>query len=142
MQWVIDRFRKTNELVASKALPPPIDWSDNVCGRCRFLNVCMPDQVRTMGGLQIWELPGMVEKLRRIEALKSEIGPAKEELEELEKHVKGIFKKADGSQFAVEEFLVTKTEREVKGYEVKPRVDTVISIKKVGASTLGVAVGG
>jgi hypothetical protein len=131
-QALLDRGRMVNRMAVSGNLPPPIEWADDVCGRCRFLNVCMPDQIRTMGGLQMWQLPGMEEKLLERERLKDEMRPLSDQFDELDKYVKHVFKAAEGNQFAVGDFLVVKSDRNVKGYEVKPRVDTIVQVKRVG----------
>jgi hypothetical protein len=132
MQEILDRFRRINQHVDRKTLPDPIDWQDDVCGRCRFLHVCMPDQVRAMGTLKIWELPGTAEKVRRRAELEAQMKPIKNEFDDLDKHLKGLFRHEEGTQFAVGEFLVTKTVRQVKGYAVEPREDVIVQFKGVG----------
>lgn len=136
VQALLDRGKMVNQMVATKTLPEPIDWADDVCGRCRFLNICMPDQIRTMGGLQLWELPGMEERLLERESLALQIKPLKDEFEEVDNYIKHVFRAAEGSQFAVGQFLVVKSERNVKGYEVKPRTDTIVTVKRVGAEAI------
>jgi hypothetical protein len=135
-QELIDRGKRINAHVALKELPPPIEWSDAICGRCRMLHICLPDQIRTAGGFQIWQTPGMLEKLNRREELAAEMKPIKEEFDEIDSHVKHIFKAAEGTQFAVGDFMVSKSERNVKGYTVEPRVDTIVQVKRVGAKVL------
>lgn len=50
MQSIIDRATMVNERAEAvlrsgmSELPPPIDWTENVCGRCELLGVCLPDQ--------------------------------------------------------------------------------------------------
>jgi hypothetical protein len=136
VQALLDRGRMVNEHVRAGELPAPIDWDDNVCGRCRFLGICMPDQIRTMGGLQLYELPGMEQKLLEREALAIELKPLQAQYDDVNNYVKHVFKAAEGKQFAVGDFLVTRSERKVKSYTVDERVDTIVTVKHVGAEAV------
>jgi len=136
VQWLIERGKRINLHVAAEDLPDPIEWSDDICGRCRLLHVCMPDQIRKFGTLRVWELPGFEEKLELLDKVKAELKPLEDQKKELESHVKGLIRRDDGTQFAIGNFLITKKSVSVKGYEVAPRVDERIEIKRVGAKAM------
>jgi CRISPR/Cas system-associated exonuclease Cas4 (RecB family) len=116
-------------------LPERIPYDEEICGRCAFFHVCLPDQALTAPQLQ--EDPELLAMLRRREELK----PASDEYERLTRTINDRFKRAaedtletqDAAQFVVgTDYYVTVTKRSVKEFTVQARVDKVVKVQRLG----------
>lgn len=66
---LVKKAEGINAHVAAGTLPDPIEWDDNLCGRCGFHpHLCMPDIVRE--GAEIMDDPDLEAELERREELK------------------------------------------------------------------------
>jgi hypothetical protein len=47
IQEAIQKAQSVNEHIAAGTLPDPMDYSDAICGRCEFKNICLPSRAGT-----------------------------------------------------------------------------------------------
>jgi hypothetical protein len=80
---LLDRAEEINRHVAEKTWPDRPEWDEDICGRCDFLTVCMPDHDFGPGAMVLED--AALEKLldRREECAK-----AKKEYEDITKKIK------------------------------------------------------
>jgi CRISPR/Cas system-associated exonuclease Cas4 (RecB family) len=98
---------------AEELLSPRIEYDEQICGRCAFAHICLPDQ---QFGDQEIDLDSETEaKLRRREELKT----AKDEFEDLDEEVKAGFKKrGKGKYLVAASFNVDVSEVSTTKYDV------------------------
>jgi CRISPR/Cas system-associated exonuclease Cas4 (RecB family) len=113
-----------NAHVAAGTLPEPIEWDDNLCGRCGFYpHLCMPDIVRE--GAEIMDDPDLEAELERREILK----PLASEYEKLEDTLK---KKLNGRTGFCGSFEIGGKIVERKEYKVDAGEYWRRNIRKLG----------
>ncbi len=101
------------------------------CSHCDFFGrTCNPPIVEI--GARFLQDPELIAEIERW----SELRPAAKEYDGLDKRVKKAIKDTGVTRALAGRFAIEVTERPVKGYEVKPRTDRVISIE---ALTTGAA---
>jgi CRISPR/Cas system-associated exonuclease Cas4 (RecB family) len=82
------KAEEINHHVAAGTLPDPIEWDDNLCGRCGFYpHLCMPDIVRE--GAEIMDDPDLEVELERYFELKPIVSEYDKIDEVLKKKLKG-----------------------------------------------------
>jgi len=84
-ETIVKQAQKVNEFVDKKEYPERIEYTNDVCGRCDFSHLCLPD-VKNAPGMQIIDNEELEKDLVRREELK----PLKSEYDKLDKQVKEI----------------------------------------------------
>jgi hypothetical protein len=123
---ILQRVERLQPLVAEGIDPPPIPWTSGICGRCPFEATCYP--ARDFGeGAAVLTDTGLIDALERREQLKE----ARDEFDALDRGVRDRLKR-DGVKHALAgPFVIDAREREVKGYTVEPRLDTIYTIHRL-----------
>lgn len=121
MQEILDRCIRLNGYTDAVlreglgALPPPIEWSESVCGRCELLGICMPDQTGRVP-LQLMEDDSFDELValdRELAAKKSALEKEYEAVHDRVRHAIG-----DNREIATPNWWITQKEIKVNP---KPR---------------------
>lgn len=134
-EQVLRKAEAVNMHVAEETLPDRAPYEEDLCGRCAFHHVCLPDQAAREGA-QMLDQPELEEALDR----RAELEPAHKEYESLDKRVKGIAKAALGKPDpgqAGEGIVGTTWLLRVKtlpraGYVVEPTVYQRVDIHRLG----------
>ncbi|MGH7207833.1 MAG: hypothetical protein ACREIL_00460 [Nitrospiraceae bacterium] len=127
-EGLIKKAETVNAAIEKQEIPPPIPWSEDICGACPFLVECLPEVKRQP--LELLTDPELEGQLIRL----SEIKPLVQEYEKLDKTVKGKLKGQD--KVLIGDFLVTGSEVSRTGYTVKPvtywqvKIDRLSSTRK------------
>mgnify|MGYP001559831809 FL=1 len=136
-EWLLKRVERLQGFVDKKDDPPPIPYETGICGRCPFLHLCYPP--KNYGeGTAIIEDSALIEDLARREQLKA----GRDEYEGIDKSVKTRLKKMGVKSALAGPFVIEATERPVKEFTVKARVDTIFEIQRMTTSAAGPAPGG
>jgi hypothetical protein len=129
-ETLVKTAETVNRHIAAGTLPDRIPYDNEVCGRCPFLNICLPDIAMIAPSLE--DDPELLEMLRRREELK----PASDEYRKVDEAVKSRFRDATGAaegKFIVgAEWYVTVAPKPVKAYTVDARTDYIVKIQRLG----------
>lgn len=79
---LLQKAQRINAHVAAGTIPPPIDWSESICGRCEFNHICLPEAKRE--ALDLNDDPELLEQLTKRQALKA----ARDEYEQVDEEIK------------------------------------------------------
>ena len=104
---LIQKAQSINVAVAAGILPERIPYTENICGRCPFLAICLPEVKRD--ALEIITDPELEANLKR----RHELAPLRAEYEQLDDQVKAILKEHE--RVVVGDFLVHGSWVEPKG---------------------------
>lgn len=104
---LIQKAARINRHVNAGTIPDPIAWNEDICGRCPFAHICLPEARRD--ALDMTDDPELELKLKR----RAEIGPIRKEYEELDDEVKSAVK--EKPKVVVGDFLITGKWIEPKG---------------------------
>ncbi len=107
---LIQKASRINAHVAAGTIPEPIPWNEDVCGRCAFAHICLPEARRE--ALDLTDDPELEVKLLR----RAVLAPLRKEYEEIDDEVKSAVK--EKPKVVVGDFLITGKFIEPKG---KPR---------------------
>jgi CRISPR/Cas system-associated exonuclease Cas4 (RecB family) len=104
---LINKLKEVNEHIEAGTTPEPIEWDEDLCGRCPFLHICLPDK-------KVDELPFVDNAeiellLERYFALK----PSADEYDDVEKELKV---KLEGMNAVVGNFYISGKWIEKKPY--------------------------
>jgi CRISPR/Cas system-associated exonuclease Cas4 (RecB family) len=83
---LIKKAERINGYVAQKETPPPIPWDEDICGRCAYAHICLPEAKRE--AIDLTNDPELEVKLHRRAAL----DPPRKEYEELDGEIKDLVK--------------------------------------------------
>jgi CRISPR/Cas system-associated exonuclease Cas4 (RecB family) len=114
-EMILRRLEKIHEYIQKKELPDRIPYNEEICGRCSFVHVCLPDI--TNEGVEILDKPDYENKLRRREELS---GMAKE-FSELDEEVKDTAKMY-GKDLIVGDFQIILRRGKMTKYDVPQEV--------------------
>ncbi len=111
---VANKFARINPHVASETPPDRVDGvgRDDVCGRCAFQHICLPDIRNELGGIAIIDAPDVEANIDRMKELEA----AWKEYESLSRWRKERLKGIDGAvvgKYLVEGKMITR-----RGYTV------------------------
>lgn len=129
---LLQRGRRINEAIRRGEIPDTIDWSDT-CERCPLLMVCMPDAMSKALDLRVIESPDFAVVMESWWAARKAKGDAEAAFKDLDKLVK--HQCLDKGEFVSGDFWISTKERQVKGYDVKPRVDKILEVKRITPGT-------
>ena len=104
---LIQKAQRINAAVDAKVLPDRIPYAENICGRCPFLAICLPEVKRD--ALEITTDPELEANLKR----RHELAPLRTEYEQLDKDVKAVL--AEHERVVVGDFLIQGKWIEPKG---------------------------
>jgi hypothetical protein len=128
-EWLLQRVERLQPMVDKVIDPPPMPYDKDVCGRCAFLHLCYPP--KDFGaGAQVLEDSQLVEDLAKREVLQ----PTKKEFEDVDKAIKAKLKQLGlktGATVMCGPFIIEVSERAVKSYTTKDRVDTLFEFTRV-----------
>ncbi len=123
---LLERVERLQPMVDRKEDPPPIPYDDRICGDCPFEKLCYPP--KSYGdGVVVIEDAGLVEMLDEREQFKG----ARDRYEAADKAVKAKLKREGVRDAIAGPWHIEAKDRNVKGYTVEPRVDTVFSIERL-----------
>lgn len=132
---LVAKAERINAHVAAGTIADRIPYDQDICGRCPFFSICLPD-IALREAAEFWpDDPEIVTLLRRRE----ELDPARAEYARTDGDAKELFKKAaegrGNMQYLVAgEFLVQVSDRQVKAEaRLRPaRTDRVVKIQRLG----------
>jgi CRISPR/Cas system-associated exonuclease Cas4 (RecB family) len=104
---LIRKAERINAYVAKKETPPPIPWDEDICGRCAYGHICLPEAKRE--ALELTDDPELELKLFR----RFELAPARKEYEEIDGEIKDTVR--EKPKVLVGDFLITGKWIEPKG---------------------------
>lgn len=114
-EGVLKMAEQIKKHVEAKTLPERIHYNHEICGKCAFQHVCLPD-IQNDPTVKFMDNPEVVKDLDRLD----EISPAASEYDKLWKKVKEIF---DGVQTAVVgNWVVTGKTITMKGGKTQKRL--------------------
>lgn len=106
-EGLLKKAERINGHVAADTLPERIPYSEDVCGRCPFLHICLPEVKRE--ALDLTTDPELETKLIR----RHELDPLRKEYEHLDSEVKAVLKEHE--KIVCGDFLITGKWIEPKG---------------------------
>jgi len=83
---LLKKAERINAFVANKETPPPIPWDEDICGRCAYAHICLPEAKRE--AIDLTNDPELEVKLQRRAAL----DPLRKEYAELDEEIKDLVK--------------------------------------------------
>lgn len=96
---LIQKCERINACVAAGTTPEPIPWNEDVCGRCQYAHICLPEAKRE--AIDLTDNPELEEKLNRRAAL----APLRKEYEDLDEEVKDLVR--EKPKVLCGDFLIT-----------------------------------
>lgn len=103
---LIQKAVRINRHVNAGTIPDPIPWNEDICGRCAFAHICLPEARRE--ALDMTDDPELELKLKR----RAELAPLRKEYEEIDSEVKTTLKEKE--KVVVGPFLI-------RGRWIEPR---------------------
>lgn len=123
---IIQRLERVHAAVKNKVLPERIEYRDEMCGRCAFAHICLPDVLRKE--LNVLTDPDLLNHLTEREMAKE----AKSLYESADGWVKKFLKKYNVEKAIVGDFaIIGKLMPAKKPSEKEPQPYMQYSIKKV-----------
>jgi len=104
---LIQKATRINWHVNAGTIPDPIAWNEDICGRCPFAHICLPEARRE--ALDLTDDPDLEVKLKR----RHELAPLRKEYEEIDAEVKTAVK--EKPKVVVGDFLIMGKWIEPKG---------------------------
>jgi len=89
VEKLLQKAERINQYVAEGKYPDRIEYDENICGRCPFLHLCLPDVI--YDPLALLDDEVIEQKLNRRAELKAQIEPLEKELRQIEKELKAYF---------------------------------------------------
>jgi CRISPR/Cas system-associated exonuclease Cas4 (RecB family) len=126
-EQILQRLERVHEAVKAKTLPARIDYRDEICGKCSFAHICLPDILRKES-----EIITDDEFIQRLEQ-RAAVTEAKSLYERLDKSIKADIKKRVTKQAIAGDFFikisdpVSVAERTTKAYSFQK-----VSIERMG----------
>lgn len=96
---LLQKATRINAHVEAKTIPEPIAWQEDVCGRCAYAHICLPEARRE--ALDLTNDPELEVKLKR----RFELAPLRKEYEELDEEIKATVK--EKAKVLCGDFLIT-----------------------------------
>lgn len=127
-ETLLQKAKRVNEHVAAGDYPHRIEYDDNVCGRCEFAHICLPDYIRAEA--KIVTDQAVEDMLDEMEELKVKAKPLNDRVDEIKEAMKRTFEgvqKAVAGKWIVVGKLVKRT-----GFTVEPKEFWQTSYKKLG----------
>lgn len=115
---ILQRLERNWEFVKKKQYPKPMDYNEQICGRCAFKHLCLIEVKND--GAQFIDNPELEERLAR----RLELEPLAEEYDAIDKEVKGTFKGIP-SAFVGKSWQVIGKEQIVNGVDTKAMPDEI-----------------
>lgn len=113
---LLKKAEAINAHVASKTLPDPIEYDENVCSGCGYVHICTPDRIgKEVEVIDNEELEGL---LKRYEELK----PSTKEYDEVDKRISEIVNGRE--KVLVGNYFITGSWRKTTKYNVPADVKT------------------
>lgn len=131
-EWLLQRMERVHEAIKKKELPSRIPYDFQICGKCAFAGICLPDIFNKEAG--IIDNPDLEADIARHEEIKSVHGEYEQIHEKLKGTFKGIEKVIVGTRFLVQNVPSART-----AYELPEEVEKQIEdLKKAHAKKLPV----
>jgi CRISPR/Cas system-associated exonuclease Cas4 (RecB family) len=114
-EMCLKRLEVIHESIQKKVLPERIAYQENICGRCSFAQICLPDIVNE--GTAILDEPELERKLSR----RQEIAQVAKEYAELDEEIKETAK-SHGRNFVVGDFQVIIRKGKMTTYDIPQEI--------------------
>jgi CRISPR/Cas system-associated exonuclease Cas4 (RecB family) len=132
---ILKKAERVNAHVKAGTLPDRIEYVEDICGRCSFFSVCLPDAA-ARAGIALLDNPEMLALIRRRVELKA----AADEYARIDRQFKDAARQAfddmeidgRGELIVNAEFIVRRKPVAVKEYIVPAGVREQITIDKLG----------
>lgn len=124
---ILQRLERVHKALHEKVLPERIAYRDEICGKCPFAHICLPDILRKESEIIVDE--ELIARLERREA----VSAARSEFERLDKSIKADIKKRVTKRAIAGDFVIQISdpieipEKVVKGYTMNR-----VSIDRLG----------
>ena len=122
-EWILQRLEKNYEAIKAKALPDRIAYSSELCDKCPFMQICLPDINRE--GIELLDMDEFDSKLTR----RAEIESVAKEYKELDEEVKEEAKKV-GKDFLTNGFIVQFKKQTRTSFEFPDEIKKDYAVKK------------
>jgi CRISPR/Cas system-associated exonuclease Cas4 (RecB family) len=119
-----------NAHIASGTLPDRIPYDEEVCGRCTFFHLCLPDEA-LRGGATIVDDPDLEAQLRR----RADLEPLAREYDRLDRAIKDRAKQALGTgeeAIVGTDWLIRIKSVTRRAYQVAEATVQVVQIQRLG----------
>lgn len=110
---LIQKAESINKHVNTGTMPDPIEWDDNICGKCGFLHICGPDRVGKE--IEFLEDETLLSELEDYHRLK----PMAQEFKQIDEILK---KKLDGRKGVIGDFLIDGSYRKRISYDLPAEI--------------------
>lgn len=111
---LIQKAEAVNRHIAEGTLPPPIDYSEELCGDCGYQHICMPARIGTE--VQVSDDGELLELVTRYNALK----PGAKEFDEVDKRINELVKGRE--KVLVGDWFVEGHWCDRKGYDIPAEI--------------------
>lgn len=125
-EQILQRLERVHEAVKIQLLPARIEYREEICGRCAFAHICLPDILRKESEIITDE--ELIQRLERRETLADN----KSEYERIDKSIKADIKKRVTKQAIAGDFFIKIATSEIKERITPAGMMTRISIERMG----------
>jgi hypothetical protein len=126
-EQILQRLERVHEAVKAKTQPDRIEYRDEICGKCPFAHICLPDVLRKESAIITDE--DLIQRLER----RGAVAEARAEYESLDKSVKADLKKRVEKQAIAGDFFIKISHHETKEKAAIPAgTMTRVSIERMG----------
>lgn len=124
-EQILQRLERVHEHIKAKSQPDRIEFRDEICGKCPFNHICLPDFIRTE--LQVLNDEDFLINLQVRENNKN----AKSDYERADKKAKDFIKKYGITKAVAGDFVITSKVVEKKEYTVAAGSFVKVEIAKL-----------
>lgn len=119
-EWLLQRIERTHEAIQAKQFPDRIPYDSQICGKCAFSHICLPDVLNKAADMI--DNPDLEADIARHE----EIKPIAAEYDQLHNTIKETFKGIEkamvGTRFLVQNIPSARTTYELPA-DVEQQID-------------------
>lgn len=131
-EQILQRLERVHEHIKAKTQPDRIEFRDEICGKCPFYQICLPDMIRTE--MQVLQDEDFLINLQVREDYKD----ARAAYESADKKAKDFIKKYGITKGIAGDFVITSKTTATKGREATPPgTMTRIEISKLESVSKG-----
>ena len=113
-EQILQRLERVHAHIQAKTQPDRIEFRDEICGKCSFYQICLPDMIRTE--VEVLNDEDFLMNLQVREDYKD----ARAAYESADKKAKDFIKKFGITKGIAGDFLITSKTTETKGREATP----------------------
>jgi len=127
-EQILQRLERVHNAIKTKTMPDRIEYREEICGKCPFMQICLTDIVRTEA--EVLSNEDLIERLDQREGLKK----AHSTYESLDKGIKDQIKKSGIKKGIAGEFIINVRIIETKERVTPAGTQTRIEISKLKPS--------